>query len=378
MAQNAKKKSLAMLLAFLALTLLVSCGGDIGGTFIPKNEIAKKQMFTKFVFSKRGTVKCYMGMPSMPQIGTAYEIRYTLEGTKLSLEGGIPGINGASFDFQYDKAKNEISLFQGMLGTEGAIWGKEGTFDPNQKDPIPPVNLPKEPENNNEGTGVLNKIKDFFSSKPKDNAKKQFDRSDIAYVYIINDSKATAIHAGHNFIAFEDENGNGAVYSYGPVESRMDYHARIWIGTFSNFENALKQQNFSLSAQRLAVVDSTKKITSIVHWKNDFNKYEYYYGKEYCYGTANQAFDRYVKFLVTKEEGEKMIDYADLYLSNHPQYGVLVPGKKVGQCDNMTSEIAGAGGLGYVVLNTPNFSFNNILDWGQIRNRYFIKKYPSE
>ncbi len=215
------------------------------------------------------------------------------------------------------------------------------------------------------------------SNKPP---KYEFDSNYIAYVYIINDSKATAINAGHNFIAFQDANKNGKVYSYGPVVSYMDYHARMWTGTFSDFENKIKQLGFSLLAKRLTVIDSTKKITAGIHWKNEFNKYDYYYGEEYIYGTEYQPFDRYVKFSITTEEGKKMIDYADLYLTNHPQYGVLVPGKKVGQCDNMTSEIAGAGGLGYKVWNTPNASFNAIVDWGGIGNgknkRKFIEKYP--
>ncbi|MDR0810667.1 MAG: hypothetical protein LBN23_00080 [Paludibacter sp.] len=136
-----KKFILTVLTAVVTLTLLVSCSGGMSGTYIPKNETAKTMSLTKIVF-KGSTVKVYMGMPSiagMPQmdLGTAIELRYKLEGGKVIIEGGIPGINGQSIEFQYNKKEEELSLLKGMFGggldEYAPVWGKEGSFDPNEK-----------------------------------------------------------------------------------------------------------------------------------------------------------------------------------------------------------------------------------------------------
>ena len=170
-------------IAVFLMTLLVSCGsGGLDGTYIAKNEAAKSNYFAKFVFSERSesgtfsvngspfkifgkgkTVKIYMGMMGVP-MPMAYEYRYTLKGNKLIIEGGIPGVDGGGVEFTYDKENDEILLNMDfafdMLGglasqfgnstgkkVDGKeisnalkselnkevtpVWGKEGTFDPN-------------------------------------------------------------------------------------------------------------------------------------------------------------------------------------------------------------------------------------------------------
>ena len=140
------------LTAFIITALFVSCGtGGLDGTYVPKNCAAKNNMIAKLVFNEKeasgdfklndnpftvsgggNTVKIYMGTMdiAMPM---ALEGRYSLEGNKLSIEGGIPGINGTSLEFTYNKAKDEISLltgmFDGALDEFAPVWGKEGTFD---------------------------------------------------------------------------------------------------------------------------------------------------------------------------------------------------------------------------------------------------------
>ena len=104
----------------------------IEGTYIPKNEMAKNLYFSKMEF-KGNKIKCYMGMMGMA-LPVAYEYRYSMNGTTVSFEAGIPGMSG-SVEFTYDKDKQELSLLTGSIG--GAmdrylpVWGKEGTFDPN-------------------------------------------------------------------------------------------------------------------------------------------------------------------------------------------------------------------------------------------------------
>jgi hypothetical protein len=124
-------------IVILMITLFVSCGtGGLNGTYVPKNEAAKKSMFSKFVF-KGNKVKCYMGMMGMSL--ASYEYSYSVNGTTVSLEAGIPGAGAGGVEFTYNKGKNELSLFNGML--DGAVdefvpvWGKEGTFDPNNPYP---------------------------------------------------------------------------------------------------------------------------------------------------------------------------------------------------------------------------------------------------
>jgi hypothetical protein len=133
----------------------------MSGTYVPKNDAAKNSYYGKFVFGERtekiendaisfngrdvsasvsgSTVKIYPGMMGM-SIGVAHELRYKLEGNKLILEAGIPGISGAGFEFIYDKEKDEIILDVSEIAgvTDRSLlptWGKEGSFDP--KNPFP-------------------------------------------------------------------------------------------------------------------------------------------------------------------------------------------------------------------------------------------------
>jgi len=157
-----------LLLSTFVLLTLVSCGtGGLEGTFIPKNDAAKQNYFAKFEFQpeeefsflgsvfKKNTVKIYMGVMGIA-MPVAYEMRYSLKGDRLIIEGGIPGVDGGSVEFNYNKEKNEISMnvdyafdmlgamFGGSSGQIGSQtisndlkekitpkWGKVGTFDPN-------------------------------------------------------------------------------------------------------------------------------------------------------------------------------------------------------------------------------------------------------
>ncbi|MDR2474941.1 MAG: lipase family protein [Bacteroidales bacterium] len=159
---------------------LISCGSGMSGTYIPKNKTAKRSHFSKFVF-QGGTVKVYLGMAGM-NIGMAYEIRYKLEGDKLILEGGVPGVNGQSMDFKYDYAKEEISLSLGEEMNEYApVWGKEGTFDPNapeetKKEKIPDQSKekgsnPVSEENKKEAPSDAKTIKGTFTYSGGDIAR---------------------------------------------------------------------------------------------------------------------------------------------------------------------------------------------------------------
>lgn len=185
-----------------------------------------------------------------------------------------------------------------------------------------------------------------------------FDKNSIKYVYIINDSTAVdlkVMNAGHNFLALEDSNENGVVFSYGPVETSSDYPARMWSGSFtSDFKTVLNSGLFILAEERVEYT------------------VEYLYnppGPKYVYGNtsyktgkmAEQSFDRWIKLEITKWDGLEIYSAAESYLLSHPHYGVFTPGRKVGQCDNMTSQILSAGGLGYFVWNTPNISFYELL-----------------
>ena len=104
------------------LVFLASCGsGGLDGTYVACNDAAKQNYFAKFEFQpeeefnlfdkvfKKNTVKVYMGMMgiAMPM---AYEYRYSLKGSKLLIEGGIPGVDGGSIELTYNKERDEISL----------------------------------------------------------------------------------------------------------------------------------------------------------------------------------------------------------------------------------------------------------------------------
>ena len=380
------KKIITKMLAISIISVLfVSCGtGGLDGTYVACNDAARQGMYNKFIF-KGGKVQVVMGTMGIQMPG-GYEYGFSREGDKVKISMGVGGISIGSIDLNYNEKTDELRLlFGGEVGSAlneyAPMWAKEGTCEPNRKEEKNTTSVEPIKEKITEippKEGLLEKIKKLFSSDSKSTNEKtenEFDRNNISYVYIVNESQAVPIiiwKGGHNFIMFEDKNGAGAVYSYGPVETSIDYPARMWIGTFTDrkFCDGLKAKRFILSAERVAFTTKT----------NIFNNLSWEFGNEkYVYDTdVTQKFDRFVKFSVSKTEGKNMIAFADRYLINHPQYGVFVAGKAVGQCDNMTSEIANAGGLGYVVLNSPNWSFDNILFWGEIKKRKIVEQYPSK
>ena len=384
------KKTITMVsIVLLIITLFTSCGdGGLNGIYVAKNPAAKQSMYSKFIFNG-GKVKVIMGAMGI-EVPGGYEYGFKREGNKVSIELGIPGsgLSLGGIELYYDEECDEIRLLLGgELGTtlneNAPVWckkEKDGNCKCNIENPNPkeekatPVERVKNDKNDSTDKkgGLWDIIKNLFSSDFKSNKKEsEFDRNNIAYVYIVNESYAVPIivwKAGHNFIMFKDKNGNGAVYSYGPVEPNSNNPARMYVGTFSedNFIKSLESKNFILKAERAKV--EQQKILDLVPWR--FSKTE----KEVYDTNVNQEFDRYVKFTVSESEGKKMIDAADSYLLSYPEYSVFGIGLK--QCDNMTSEIAGAGELGYVVLNSPNLSFDNILYWKEIKKRKFVEQYP--
>ena len=93
------------------------------GAYVPKNDIAKALHFAKFEFIDGNKVKGHIGVNGV-SLGVVYDYIFTLNGNILSLSE--EGKNG-SVEFTYDKSKDEISLLDGAFGTEGAVWGKDGT-----------------------------------------------------------------------------------------------------------------------------------------------------------------------------------------------------------------------------------------------------------
>jgi len=268
----------------------------------------------------------------MPMVGTAMSLKYKYTNGTLTLTD-----NGqtASLPCSYDKATE-------MLVYSGAVCKKTSSkaeYNGVEEQKIAQENLQK----------YMAGCKEIQPpTPPPPSQNNTFDRNNIQYVYIINESEAVTTF-GHNFIAFEDVNGNGSVYSYGPVISKPNYPARMWLGTFSKdtFSKGLSNGSFYLLAKRIR---ATQFLDGWIYDTND----------EYSYGNDTQKFDRYIKIEIDVVNGKKMINAADDYLHKHPEYGVFVIGKAIGQCDNMTSEIAGAGGKGYKVLSWPNWSFENI------------------
>ena len=116
-----KKNITIVSIAVLIITLLASCGsGGLNGTYVACNDIAKETNFAKFVFNdeevgflgkvfKKNTVKVYMGVFGVT-IPSAEEYTYSIKGDKLIIEGGIPGVNGQSIEFTYNKELDEISM----------------------------------------------------------------------------------------------------------------------------------------------------------------------------------------------------------------------------------------------------------------------------
>jgi len=229
-------------IAVLIITLFASCGsGGLDGTYIPKNSAAKNNNFAKFVFNdgtvsfldkvfQKNTVKVYMGVMgiAMPM---AYEYSYSLKGDKLIIEAGIPGVSAGSIEFTYNKANDEISMnmdaafdiLGGLASSIGSstgnkvdgkevsnalksdfekevtpVWGKEGTFDPNN------LNSKKEEEN--------------ISNKPNDNKE---NIEDICKEFQLPEKniEMNTVEAGSKF-----------VYRWEPFSCATDYilHWSFW------------------------------------------------------------------------------------------------------------------------------------------------------
>ena len=127
------------------MALLVSCGsGGLKGTYLPKNCAAKQNFIAKFEFQpeeeysffdkglKKNTVKVYVGIMGVT-LPMAQEYTYSLKGDKIIFEEGIPGINGQSYEFTYNKAQDEISvnldfafdILGGMASLIGNVMGNE-------------------------------------------------------------------------------------------------------------------------------------------------------------------------------------------------------------------------------------------------------------
>ena len=115
-------------IAAFMMALLASCGSGLNGTYVPKNEAAKQSNFAKFEF-KRKTVKVYMGVLGMT-MPMAYEYRYSVKGSTVSFEAGMPGMAGM-VEFTYNKERQELSLLTGMFGGAmdefAPVWCNEKT-----------------------------------------------------------------------------------------------------------------------------------------------------------------------------------------------------------------------------------------------------------
>ena len=123
-----KKRITIVPVVFLMIALFISCrGGGLEGTYLPKNEAANNLYFSKLVF-KGNRVTCYLSIMGMA-LPASYEYRYSMNGNIVSFEADAPEVSG-SVEFTYDKDKQELSLLEGTFGGDGAVWGKEGTFDP--------------------------------------------------------------------------------------------------------------------------------------------------------------------------------------------------------------------------------------------------------
>ena len=123
---------------FLIMTLFVSCGG-LNGTYIAKNDAAKQGVYQKFIF-KGGRVRVIKGAMGIEMPG-GYEYGFKREGDKVSIELGIPGVASlGGIELNYNEATDELRLlFGGEVGTAlneyAPVWGKEGSFDPNNPYP---------------------------------------------------------------------------------------------------------------------------------------------------------------------------------------------------------------------------------------------------
>ena len=162
--------------------------------------------------------------------------------------------------------------------------------------------------------------------------------------------------------------GKTTTAMYGPVETTGIYPARMWQGTFNKnaFSSGLSTGSFYLEVKRIRATLHTNSNYSGGYWKYDTND-------EYPDGHETQKFDRYIKISIDTENGKKMINAADGYLRKHPEYNIVG-----NQCDNMTSNIAAAGGKGYPVKSTPNASFKNIESSWKLSIQYVEQGNPQK
>ena len=283
--------------------------------------------------------------------------------------------DGIHFDGTYANGTTDVTVVHTNTVREesfsdGQIWvdGKgnfNGFISEDKIEKGVDYNIVVAAKNNNDGQIALSPLKTVKMPLPYNSTSSPTNNTtavtqNIKAVYIMNESTAVNLYVtkgGHNFIAFEYENGGGAVFSYGPinegssVENAVATPAKMCYGRFTKelFSKGIKNKSFDLSA------------------KCALNRKE-----EICQGKV-QTFDKYAKFSVSAENGKRMIYAAISYLLLHPIYGALSSEKRIGQCDNMTSEIAAAGGLFYTVLNTPNWSFETIL---RTKKGLIVEKYP--
>lgn len=283
----------------------------------------------------------------MPMVGTAMSLKYKYTNGTLTLTD-----NGqtASLPCSYDKTTETLVYSSAVCKKTSS----KAEYNGIEEQKIAQENFQKYMGGCKETQPNVSQGNSENGSSGGSNNTSVFDENNVKYVYIINESKAVDLSlglewvtCGHNFIAFEDANGNGAVYSYGPIKPGaggvpfVKTPARMWQRNFNkeenyDFQRTLNSGSFSLMAYKML---------------NNEEKY---------YDDVIQKFDRYIKIEIDSTNGKRMINEAKIYLRQHPDYGALVPGKKIGQCDNMTSEIADAGGKGYKVLSYPNWSFENI------------------
>jgi len=158
------KSLLKFVLVGLIITLFTSCGGGLNGTYVPKNDAAKQSMYSKFIF-KGGRVKVIMGAMGIEMPG-GYEYSFKRKGDKVFI-----GISGSGIELNYNKETDELYLLFGgdvgaALNEYAPVWGKEGSFDPNNPEP--------EEQTENRYTGqstpkasksILGKIKEYILCK---------------------------------------------------------------------------------------------------------------------------------------------------------------------------------------------------------------------
>ena len=187
------KRLFILLTVFSLSALLVSCGsGGLSGTYVPSNCNAINFPIAKLVFNenkevsgelkidgnpftisgKGNIVKIYMGVMGVAMPG-ALECRYSLEGNKLLIEGGIPGVNGGSLEFTYNRDSDKIMLMDGTMGELAPTWcneqkaPKDPCADKNKENPV--IGAPT-----NGNTQVPNQKSEKDSSSPASTKMEEF------------------------------------------------------------------------------------------------------------------------------------------------------------------------------------------------------------